>query len=489
MAIGDLLHQTPVTTPDPYTGCPVTRLTPPDHTSHHMYFYNRMVTSDSSRLLYCAEINGRRNLYLMELATGDAVQLTEGDALDDYGAMISADDKSVYYQQDRKVWKLDLATLQRTCLYAAPDGWDCGNWGMSDDNRYLVMTETRRDTLPDLTGKKGWEFFPLTCAAKPLCHIVYLDTQTGEHHIVVEDRCWFGHAQLRPGDPDTILFCHEGPYDMIDARLWLIQSDGSRYRCARPQPKDVIITHEFWMPTGDRLAYVYRKADDGSTETIRMMRPETLEETDRGTFLGRTVVVATGAEARELGVPGEAALRGRGVSYCATCDGMLYRGREVAIVGGGNTAVGDALTLARLAGRVTLIHRRDALRASAVYLDKLRENGVNIVWNTEVKALQGDDRLTGLVLRNKVTGEESTLPVDGLFVAVGRRPETALFRGQLETDEAGYLIADETTRTSLPGVYAVGDVRRKPVRQILTAAADGAVAAHYIEEYLAGNRA
>ena len=132
MAIGDLLHQTPVTTPDPYTGCPVTRLTPPDHTSHHMYFYNRMVTSDSSRLLYCAEINGRRNLYLMELATGDAVQLTEGDALDDYGAMISADDKSVYYQQDRKVWKLDLATLQRTCLYAAPDGWDCGNWGMSE---------------------------------------------------------------------------------------------------------------------------------------------------------------------------------------------------------------------------------------------------------------------------------------------------------------------------------------------------------------------
>lgn len=202
----------------------------------------------------------------------------------------------------------------------------------------------------------------------------------------------------------------------------------------------------------------------------------------------RTVILAAGVVTAKA-LPGENEFLGRGVSYCATCDGMLYRGREVAIVGGGNTAVGDALTLARLAGRVTLIHRRDALRASAVYLDKLRENGVNIVWNTEVKALQGDDRLTGLVLRNKVTGEESTLPVDGLFVAVGRRPETALFRGQLETDEAGYLIADETTRTSLPGVYAVGDVRRKPVRQILTAAADGAVAAHYIEEYLAGNRA
>lgn len=278
MAIGDILHQTPVTTRDPYTGCTVIRLTQPDHTSHHMYFYNRMVTSDSSRLLYCAEVDGRRNLYLMDLATGDGVQLTEGDGLDDYGAMISADDKSIYYQQDRKVWQLDLATLQRTCLYSAPEGWDCGNWGMSDDNRYLVMTETRRDTLPDLAGKKGWEFFPLTCAAKPLCHIVYVDTQTGKQHIVVEDRCWFGHAQLRPGDPDTIMFCHEGPYDMIDARLWLIQSDGSNYRCARPQPKDVIITHEFWMPSGDKMAYVYRKADDGSTETIRMMRPETLEE-------------------------------------------------------------------------------------------------------------------------------------------------------------------------------------------------------------------
>lgn len=205
-------------------------------------------------------------------------------------------------------------------------------------------------------------------------------------------------------------------------------------------------------------------------------------------YNAKAIILAAGV-ARGKKFPGEAEFLGRGVSYCATCDGMLYRGREVAIVGGGNTAVGDALTLARLAGRVTLIHRRDALRASAVYLDKLRENGVNIVWNTEVKALQGDDRLTGLVLRNKVTGEESTLPVDGLFVAVGRRPETALFRGQLETDEAGYLIADETTRTSLPGVYAVGDVRRKPVRQILTAAADGAVAAHYIEEYLAGNRA
>lgn len=130
------------------------------------------------------------------------------------------------------------------------------------------MTETRRDTLPDLTGKKGWEFFPLTWrrqAAVPYRLSGHPDRRTPHRRggpLLVRP-C----AAAAPGDPDTILFCHEGPYDMIDARLWLIQSDGSRYRCARPQPKDVIITHEFWMPTGDRLAYVYRKADDGSTET------------------------------------------------------------------------------------------------------------------------------------------------------------------------------------------------------------------------------
>ena len=278
MAIGTVIHNERMIYTDPYTGRTVTRLTAPDHTSHHMYFYNRMVSNDG-RLLYCAELDGARQLYLMDLATGDAVQLTEPNGkLDDYGGMIGADDRTVYYQQDQKIWRLDLETLRRECLYAAADGWDCNDWGMSEDNRAIVITETRRDTRPDLTGKKGWEFFPLTCAAKPLCHITYVDALTGAHHVVVEDRCWFGHAQLRPGRPDNIMFCHEGPYDMIDARLWLVNSDGSDYRCARPQPSDTIITHEFWMPGGDRFAYVYRKADDGSTESIRMMRPETLEE-------------------------------------------------------------------------------------------------------------------------------------------------------------------------------------------------------------------
>lgn len=278
MAIGDILHNERAETADPYTGRPVIRLTTPTRTSHHMYFYNRMVTGDSRKLLYCAEVAGDRQLYLLDLATSDAVQLTEGPDLDDYGGMIAADDRSVFYQQAGAIWQLDLAALTRRLVYQAEAGWNCGNWGMSDDNRFLVMTETLASSLPDLTGKKGWEFFPLTCAAKPRCRLRYVEVATGKAHTVIEDNCWWGHAQLRPGDPDTILFCHEGPYDMIDARLWLVKSDGSDYHCAREQPSDTIVTHEFWMPGGDKIAYVYRKADDGSTESIRMMAPETLEE-------------------------------------------------------------------------------------------------------------------------------------------------------------------------------------------------------------------
>lgn len=211
--------------------------------------------------------------------------------------------------------------------------------------------------------------------------------------------------------------------------------------------------------------------------------PKRLETTD-GVVLGRAVVVATGAYPRELGLEHEGALRGRGVTYCATCDGMFYRDREVAVVGGGNSAVADALVLAKLCKRVTLIHRRDSLRASRVSLAALEKSGVEVRWNSRVTKLLFGQRLTGVRLTNIRTGAESELLCDGLFIAVGRAPDTGLFRGVLEMDEAGYLLAGETTRTNLPGVYAVGDVRQKPLRQIVTATADGAVAAHFIEEYL-----
>ena len=204
--------------------------------------------------------------------------------------------------------------------------------------------------------------------------------------------------------------------------------------------------------------------------------------TSGGDYQARTVVLATGAHPRELGLPGERELRGRGVSYCATCDGMFYRGKTVVVVGGGNTAVADVLYLSRLCEKVYLVHRRDTLRASKVYLDPLQKaENVEFVWDSEVKQLLRDQAVTGVRVRNKKTGKERDIPCAGVFVAVGYLPNTELYRGQVELDEAGYVLADETT---LPGVFAVGDLRKKPLRQVVTAASDGAVAAHFIEEYL-----
>ena len=206
---------------------------------------------------------------------------------------------------------------------------------------------------------------------------------------------------------------------------------------------------------------------------------------DQGTFLGRTVILATGANPRKLGLPMEAELTGRGVHYCAACDGMFYRNKTVVLVGGGNSAVADALVLSRVAKKVILVHRRDTLRASKIYHESLEQTqNIEIRWNSEVVSILQNGRVEGVVARNRISGEEQTIPCDGLFVSVGREPATALFKNILDLDDAGYIVAGESTATSLPGVYAVGDVRTKAVRQIVTATADGAVAVHEIEEYL-----
>ena len=166
---------------------------------------------------------------------------------------------------------------------------------------------------------------------------------------------------------------------------------------------------------------------------------------------------------------------------------MFYRNKTVAVVGGGNSAAADAKVLSRIAKKVILIHRRDTLRATKVYHDPLKNTeNLELCWNSEVSELLHENTLNGLKIRNVVTGEESVLEVDGLFISIGRTPVTALFADQLELDPSGYIKADESTQTNLPGVYAIGDVRTKVLRQIVTAVADGAVAAHYAEEYLAG---
>ena len=212
-------------------------------------------------------------------------------------------------------------------------------------------------------------------------------------------------------------------------------------------------------------------------------------ESSEGTFYGRTVVFATGAGPRELGVPMERELTGRGIAYCAACDGMFFKGKTVVVVGGGNSAAAEALTLSRVAKQVILVHRRDTLRATKIYHEPLdKAENVEFRWNSVVTELLHDKKLTGIRLKNMLTGEESEIPCDGVFVSVGRKPATELVKGQLELDEGGYVIAGESTQTSLPGVYAVGDVRTKKLRQIVTAVADGAMAVYMAEEYLAGRK-
>ena len=206
--------------------------------------------------------------------------------------------------------------------------------------------------------------------------------------------------------------------------------------------------------------------------------------TTGGELLTKTVVIATGASPRELGLPEEQQLRRRGVAYCAGCERMRYKDKTVVVSGGGNSAAEDALFLAKICKKVYLVHRRDALRASMVYQNALKDSPVEFLWNSRIEEILHEKKVTGVRLADVKTGEEREIACDGVFVAIGRVPDTAVFEGQVERNEQGYIIADETTRTNVPGVFAVGDVRTKPLRQIVTAASDGAVASKFIEEFI-----
>ena len=209
--------------------------------------------------------------------------------------------------------------------------------------------------------------------------------------------------------------------------------------------------------------------------------------TSEGPLFARTIVLATGAGPRELGVESEQELIGKGVNYCAACDGMFYKNKTVVIAGGGNTAAADALILSRICKKVIVVHRRDTLRATKIYHEPLmKAENVEFRWDSEIIELLHDEKVLGIRLRNVKTGEETTLACDGVFVSIGRKPSSELVKDQVEVDPAGYIIADESTRTNIPGVFAVGDVRTKALRQVVTAVADGATAVHYAEEYLAG---
>ncbi len=203
----------------------------------------------------------------------------------------------------------------------------------------------------------------------------------------------------------------------------------------------------------------------------------------------KTIILSGGAKHRKLEVPGEEALAGSGVSYCATCDGAFFRGKEVAVVGGGDVAVEDALFLARLCKKVYVVHRRDSFRAAKTLVSRLvSAENVEIIYDSVVKEIQGKFKVESLVLTNKKTAEERTVALDGVFIAVGMLPETKVYEGLVELDGAGYIKADETGITSCPGVFAAGDIRTKELRQVVTAASDGANAVQSVERYLAENQ-
>ncbi len=222
--------------------------------------------------------------------------------------------------------------------------------------------------------------------------------------------------------------------------------------------------------------------------SVNLEKPIKEIETTSGTILSKTVIIATGANPKELGLPDEKALTGRGIHYCAACDGMFYRGKTVVIAGGGNSAAGDALLLSRLCKKVILVHRRDKLKASNIYLKPLEEaENIEVILDSRIAEIKADGKVSSVVIENIKDGSLKETECDGVFVSIGRAPASALFYGQINIDENGYIIADESTRTNVPGVFAVGDIRTKALRQVVTAISDGATASLYAEQYLAEN--
>lgn len=245
---------------------------------------------------------------------------------------------------------------------------------------------------------------------------------------------------------------------------------------------------------GFDLAQKFRGHADGLGTVFRSGRVtavrdegdfKAVETADGTVYEARTLILAGGAEHAKLGVAGEEEYRGQGVSYCATCDGAFFKKRDVAVVGGGDVAVEDAVYLSRLCRKVYLIHRRDSLRAAKSLQEKLFScENVEVIWNSTLQKIQGTDLVEGICIRSKDGGAEQELAVDGVFIAVGMRPRTEVFREVADCDEGGYLIAGEDCATNVPGIFAAGDIRTKTLRQIVTAVSDGACAVASVEKYL-----
>lgn len=230
---------------------------------------------------------------------------------------------------------------------------------------------------------------------------------------------------------------------------------------------------------GVEMLYGYVEGIDTADETKKV-------KIDDNVYESKTVIIASGAKPKTLGVANEDRLRGRGVSYCATCDGFFFKDKEVMVVGGGDTAVEEAMYLTKMCSKVTLIHRREQLRANRTAQNRaLANEKLEIIYNTTLEEIIGEDKVTSVRLKNKITGEETIMPIEGIFIFAGYTPNNDFFPSQLAVDERGYVLTDEKMATNLPGIFAVGDVRQKPLRQVTTAVGDGGVVITAVEDYLA----
>ena len=230
---------------------------------------------------------------------------------------------------------------------------------------------------------------------------------------------------------------------------------------------------------GVEMLYGYVEGIDTADETKKVKIGDNVYES-------KTVIIASGAKPKTLGVANEDRLRGRGVSYCATCDGFFFKDKEVMVVGGGDTAVEEAMYLTKMCSKVTLIHRREQLRANRTAQNRaLANEKLEIIYNTTLEEIIGEDKVTSVRLKNKITGEETIMPIEGIFIFAGYTPNNDFFPSQLAVDERGYVLTDEKMATNLPGIFAVGDVRQKPLRQVTTAVGDGGVVITAVEDYLA----
>ncbi|GHV87087.1 oligogalacturonate lyase [Spirochaetia bacterium] len=280
MAKGAVYKNEFYTYQDSHTGRTVVRLTPPDCLNHHPYFYNKMFTNDGKKLVYAGMRDGDRNYYFLDLENGESLQLTDGKELADFGAQLTSDDAFLIFTRGAGTYRMDMKSLKEELLYETPDGWKgYANPGMSSDNTTFVSIEMNKADMVPPTG--NWDLFSTQLHKKPLCRIVIYDTVKKERRVIHEEKCWLGHPQLRPYDNNTVMFCHEGPWHEVDARLWLIDADGTNMRCAKPRtdPSEQM-GHEYWLADGSSLAYIhFASATYGSNASVRLVNPKTLEET------------------------------------------------------------------------------------------------------------------------------------------------------------------------------------------------------------------